>query len=132
MGFVQTVVSSIGGMFPGLLCWLVLPLIPFIVAEQLWLVRETPRWRGDVMNILISLSAAFLSMPLGIAAGIWSSRLRHLLPWTPISFSFHGLDGIPIFGHVLAMAARISFGCLFTAAGSTGQVESKAASPESL
>jgi sterol desaturase/sphingolipid hydroxylase (fatty acid hydroxylase superfamily) len=107
MGFIQTLNSSIRGMFPGILYWLVLPLAPFIIVEQLWPVGEAPRWRGYVMNILISLSTALLSLPVGIAAGIWSSQLRHVLPWTPISFSFHRLDAVPFVGRGLAVAAII-------------------------
>ena len=107
MGFVQTLVSSIRGMFPGLLYWLVPPLMPFIIAEQLWPVGEAPRWRDYVMNILISLSTAFLSIPLGITAAMSSSRLRHALHWVPISFSFHRFDAIPVVGHAVAVAAMI-------------------------
>jgi sterol desaturase/sphingolipid hydroxylase (fatty acid hydroxylase superfamily) len=107
MSFVHTLVSSIRGMFPGLIYWFLLPLTPFIIAEQLRPVGKAPHWRDYGMNILISFSTAFLSMPLGIAAGMLSSRLRHLLPWTPISFSFHRLDAIPIIGHAGAIMAMI-------------------------
>jgi len=107
MGFTQTLVSSIRGMFPGILYWLVLSTIPFIVLEQLWPVGEAPRWRDYVMTILIILSTALRSLPLGIAAGILSNRLRHMMPWTPISFSFHRLDPVPLAGHGLTVAAMI-------------------------
>ena len=73
MSFMQILIGSIKGMFPGFLIWAVLPMIPFII--------EAPRLRDYGMNILISLSTAFLSLPLGIAAGLWSGQLRHLLPW---------------------------------------------------
>jgi sterol desaturase/sphingolipid hydroxylase (fatty acid hydroxylase superfamily) len=48
-----------------------------------------------------------LSLPLGIATGILSSQLRHGLPWTPVSFSFHRLDAVPFVGHGLTIAAMI-------------------------
>jgi hypothetical protein len=57
-----------------------------------------PRLRDYGMNIVISLSTAFLSLPLGIAAGLWSGKLRHLLPWKPISFSFHSIGPFPSSG----------------------------------
>ena len=44
---------------------------------------------------------------VGIVAGLWSSRLRHMLPWTPISFTFHRLDGVPFVGHGLTIVAMI-------------------------
>jgi hypothetical protein len=76
MRFFQILISSMKGMFPGFLIWAVLPMIPFIIAEQRWPVGEAPRWRDFGTNILISLSTAFLSLPLGIAAGLWSGQLR--------------------------------------------------------
>ena len=38
MRFFQILISSMKGMFPGFLIWAVLPMIPFILAEQrgLW------------------------------------------------------------------------------------------------
>ena len=46
--FLQILVSSIKGMFPGFLIWAVLPMIPFIIAEQRWPVGTAPRsGRGD-------------------------------------------------------------------------------------
>jgi hypothetical protein len=71
MRFFQILISSMKGIFPGFLIWAVLPMIPFIIAEQRWPVGEAPRWRDYGMNILISLSTAFLSLPLGIAAVEW-------------------------------------------------------------
>ena len=62
--------------FRGLLYWLVLPLIPFIVAEQLWPVGDAPRWRDYGMNLLISFSTVYLSLPLGIVAGLLSAHAR--------------------------------------------------------
>jgi sterol desaturase/sphingolipid hydroxylase (fatty acid hydroxylase superfamily) len=109
MSFFEILVSSIKGMFPGFVYWAVLPLIPFIIAEQLRPVAEAPRWRDYSMNILISLSTAFLSLPLGIAAGLWSSRLRHFLPWKPLSFTFHTIGAVPVAGHGLEILAMIFF-----------------------
>ena len=107
MSFSQTLISSIKGMFPGFLIWAVLPMIPFIIAEQRWPVGEAPRWREYGTNVLISLSTAFLSLPLGIAAGLWSGQLRHLLPWKPISFRFHSIGAVPVVGPVLEILAMI-------------------------
>ena len=107
MSFSQTLVSSMKGMLPGFLSWAVLPMIPFIVAEQWWPVGAAPRVRDYGMNILISLSTAFLSLPLGIAAGLSSGRLRHFLHWKPISLSFHSLGGLPVAGPVLEILAMI-------------------------
>ena len=59
------------------------------------------------MKILISLSTVFLSLPLGIAAGLWSGQLRHLLPWKPISFSFHNIGVLPVAGAGLEILAMI-------------------------
>jgi sterol desaturase/sphingolipid hydroxylase (fatty acid hydroxylase superfamily) len=107
MSFLQILTSSIKGMFPGFLYWAVLPLVPFIIAEQLRPVGEAPQWRDYGLNVLVSLSTACLSLPLGIAAGIWSSQLRHTLPWKPISFSFHTIGALPIVGPGLEVLALI-------------------------
>jgi hypothetical protein len=105
--FTQILLSSINGMFPSLLYWLVLPLIPFIVAEQLWPVADAPRWRDYGMNLLISLSTVYLSLPLGIVAGLLSAHARHLLPWKSFSFTFHNIGAIPIAGPALEILAMI-------------------------
>ncbi len=55
MSFLQILITSIKGMFPGFLIWTVLPMIPFIIAEQRWPVGTAPRLRDYSMNILISL-----------------------------------------------------------------------------
>ena len=91
MGLLQILIRSIKGVFPGFLTWTVFPKIPCITAEQRWPVGAAPSWRNYGANILISLSTAFLSLPLGIAAGLRSSQLRPLLPWKPISFGFHSI-----------------------------------------
>jgi sterol desaturase/sphingolipid hydroxylase (fatty acid hydroxylase superfamily) len=107
MTFLQILGESLRGMFPGIVYWLVLPLLPFIVAEQFWPVGKAPHWRNHALNILISLSTAFLSLPLGIAAGRSSSRLHHLLPWKPMSFSFDNIGAVPVIGHGLELLAMI-------------------------
>jgi sterol desaturase/sphingolipid hydroxylase (fatty acid hydroxylase superfamily) len=107
MNFSETLITSIKGMFPGFVIWAILPMIPFIIVEQRWPVGAAPRLRGYVMNILISLSTAFLSLPLGIAAGLWSGQLRHMLPWTPLSFSFSKISALPVVGPGLEILAMI-------------------------
>jgi sterol desaturase/sphingolipid hydroxylase (fatty acid hydroxylase superfamily) len=107
MSFLQTLLTSIKGIFPGFLIWAVFPMIPFIIAEQLWPVREAPRLREYRSNVLISLSTAFLSLPLGIAAGRWSGQLRHHLPWKPLSFTFQNIGGLPVVGPTLEILALI-------------------------
>lgn len=107
MTFTQILLSSIKGMFPALLYWLVLPLIPFIIAEQLWPVEKAPRWRDYGMNLLISLSTVYLSLPLGILGGLLSTRARQFLPWKPISFTFHSISAIPVAGPGLEILAMI-------------------------
>src|SRR5262249_42329393 len=107
MSFLQTLAASLKGMFPSLFYWLVLPLIPFIIAEQLRPVGDRPQWRDYGTNILISLSTACLSLPLGIAAGIWSGKLHRFLPWRPFSFSFAKIATVPVVGRGLEVAAMI-------------------------
>ena len=107
MSFLQILVSSIKGMFPNLLRWTVLPMIPFIIAEQIWPVGERPRFRDYGMNILISWSTAYLALPLGIAAGLWSAQLRDVLPWKPISFAFSSIGAAPLVGPTLEVLAMI-------------------------
>lgn len=107
MTFTQILLSALKGMFPGLLYWLVLPLIPFIVAEQLWPVGNAPRWRDYGMNLLISFSTVYLSLPLGIIAGLLSAQARQLLPWKPVSFTFHNIGAIPSAGPALEILAMI-------------------------
>ena len=107
MTFMQTLLSSLKGMFPDILIFSLLPLVPFIVAERIWPVGQTPRFRDYGMNILISLSTACLSLPLGIAAGLWSAQLRHVLPWKPLAFTFHSIGAVPVVGPVLEFLAMI-------------------------
>jgi sterol desaturase/sphingolipid hydroxylase (fatty acid hydroxylase superfamily) len=109
MIFLQILASSMKGVFPGVVYWTILPMIPFIIAEQLRPVGEAPRLREYGLNILISLSTAYLSLPLGIAAGLWSNRLGHLLPWKPFSFTFHTIGALPIVGPGLEILAMIFF-----------------------
>ena len=107
MNFVHILLSSMKEMFPTLLLWTIPPLIPFIVAEQLWPVGQAPRWRDYGMNTLIAVSTAYLALPLGMAAGLWSGELRHWLPWKPIAFSFHSLGAVPVAGPALEVLAMI-------------------------
>lgn len=57
-------------MFPDVLIFSLFPMIPFIIAERIWPIGQAPRFRDYGANILISLSTAYLSLPLGIAAGL--------------------------------------------------------------
>jgi sterol desaturase/sphingolipid hydroxylase (fatty acid hydroxylase superfamily) len=107
MSFVQTLAASLKGMFPGFLYWFVFPLIPFMVAEQIWPVGSAPRWRDYWMNLLIAFSTVLLSMPLGIAAGLASAQVRQVLPWKPFSFTFHSIAAVPHAGPVLEVLAMI-------------------------
>jgi sterol desaturase/sphingolipid hydroxylase (fatty acid hydroxylase superfamily) len=104
--FTQILLSSMKGMFPALLYW-TLPLIPFMVAEQIWPSGRTPRFRDYGMNILIGWSTVFLAMPLGIAAGLWSAQIRNALPWKPISFTFNSVGAVPVVGSGLEIVAMI-------------------------
>lgn len=63
MSFLKILAGSIRGMVPGFVYRVVLPLIPFLIAEQLRPVGEAPRWRDYGLNMFISLSTAFLSLP---------------------------------------------------------------------
>ena len=107
MGFLQILLSSVKGMFPAVLYWTIPPLIPFIVAEQIWPVHARPRWRDYGMNILIALTTSYLALPLGILAGMWSASVRHHLPWKAISLSFHNIAAVPVVGRPLEIAAMI-------------------------
>lgn len=61
MSFLQVLVASVKGSFPGLLYWLVFPMVPFMIAEQLRPVATAPRLRDYWTNLLISVSTAYLS-----------------------------------------------------------------------
>lgn len=107
MDFLQILFSSIKGTFPDLLYWTIPPLIPFIIAEQIWPVHARPRWRDYGTNILIALTTSYLALPLGILAGMWSADVRPHLPWKAFSVSFHNIAAIPVVGHPLEIAAMI-------------------------
>jgi len=94
-------------MFPGVFILSLVPLIPFLIAEQIWPVDKAPRAADYGMNVLISLSTAYLSLPLGIAAALWSAELRPVLPWQPFSFTFHTIGAVPVAGPVLEVLAMI-------------------------
>jgi sterol desaturase/sphingolipid hydroxylase (fatty acid hydroxylase superfamily) len=105
--FTQTLLSSPKGLFPNVLIFSVLPMIPFIIAERIWPVGQAPRFKDYGANILISLSTTYLSLPLGIAAGLWSTQLRHVLHWKPFAFTFHNIGAVPVVGSVLEFLAMI-------------------------
>ncbi len=94
-------------MFPGVLILSVVPLVPFIIAEQIWPVGQRPRIRDYGMNVLISVSTVYLSLPLGVAAAMWSSELHSLLPWKPLSFTFHPIGAVTAVGPELEILAMI-------------------------
>lgn len=104
MTFGEILIAQIKGMFPILFYFFVLGLIPFIVAEQLRPVGKAPRLGDYGMNILIAFTTTFLSLPLGIATGLWSGQLRPLLPWTPISLTFGDVGVIPLVGPPLEVS----------------------------
>ena len=104
MTFTQTVLSELRGLFPNLLIFSIAPLVPFVIAERFWPVGKAPRLRDYGMNILISLSTAGLSLPLGILAARWSAELHRWLPWRPHSFTFNTIGAIPLVGPALEIA----------------------------
>ena len=59
------------------------------------------------MNVWISLCTAFLSLPIGIVAGLWNGKLCNLLPWKPLSFGFHSIGAVPVIGSGFEMLAMI-------------------------
>lgn len=107
MTFMQTLLGSMRGMLPGVIIWGLLPMIPFMVVEQLRPVGEAPRARDYGMNILIGVSTAYLSLPLGLLAGMWAASVRHTLPWKPLSFTFDRIAAVPVAGPALAIVAMI-------------------------
>lgn len=107
MAFTETLIVSFKGTFPSLLWWMVFPLIPFIITEQLRPVDAAPRLKDYGMNMLISLSAVYLTMPLSIAAGLWSAQARNFLPWQPLSLTFDSIRMVPIVGPMLETLAMI-------------------------
>lgn len=107
MSFLQILTASLKGSFPGFLYWLILPMIPFIVAEQLRPVGTAPKLKDYWTNILISLSTAYLSLPVGISAALCSSKLRHVLPWKPLSWTFSSIRAVPTVGPALELLAMV-------------------------
>jgi hypothetical protein len=88
-------------------------MVPFIVAEHLCPVGTRPRLRDYWTNPLVSISTAYLSLPLGISAGLCSSKLRHLLPWKPLSWSFHSIVGVPLEDQPLVPVFCLHSACRF-------------------
>lgn len=107
MAFIQTLLVQIKELFPSILYWMVLPLIPFMLAERIWPIDKPPPLLEYLTNVLIGLSATILTLPFGIAAGFWSAQLRHILPWKPLSFTFASLSAIPGIGHTLEIVAMV-------------------------
>jgi sterol desaturase/sphingolipid hydroxylase (fatty acid hydroxylase superfamily) len=60
-----------------------------------------------MLHVLKFFCLDFLSLPLGITAGLSSGKLRHLLPWKPVSFSFHCIGAVPVVGPGLEILAMI-------------------------
>jgi len=69
-----------------------------------WCGSPLARLRSEHLD---RLSTAYLSLPLGIAAGLSSGRLRPLLPWKPISFTFDRIGAFPFVGPELEILAMI-------------------------
>jgi sterol desaturase/sphingolipid hydroxylase (fatty acid hydroxylase superfamily) len=107
MSFAQAVVHSGRGLFPAVFVWTVLPLLPFVILEQLRPAGARPRWRDYVLNVLISLSTSVMMVPVGVAAGLASRGLRAHLPWTPLAFSFDRIARLPVGGRALELLAMV-------------------------
>lgn len=112
MTFTEILLEQTKGVFPGFLYWFVLPLIPFFIAERLWPVDKAPSLREYGTNLLITLSMAYLAMPIGIIAGLCSAQVRDHLPWEPISFTFSSIGTVPVVGPVLEIVT-MTFVALF-------------------
>ena len=56
---------------------------------------------------MLSVSTAYLALPFGLLAALWSSQLRHLLPWKPLSLTFHSVASIPVVGRGMEILAMI-------------------------
>jgi sterol desaturase/sphingolipid hydroxylase (fatty acid hydroxylase superfamily) len=106
MSFIDALILTFKGLLP-ILPLLYLALIPFIVLEQLRPIGQAPRWSDYGSNIALSLIGIYLSLPFGIAAGMWSARLRELLPWKPLSFNFDSIGSIPYAGPALEILVMI-------------------------
>ncbi len=107
MSYLHLLLVSLREMYPGVLIWSVVPLVPFMLAERLWPIDTPPRWRDYGFNVALSLSTAYLSLPLGILAALWSEALRHAVGWKPVSITFHALGAVPGIGPGLELVAMI-------------------------
>ena len=123
MNFLQNLTASVKGSLPGLRYWLVLPMVPFIVAEHLCPVGTRPRLRDYWTNLLISISTAYLSLRLGISAALCSSKLRHLPRWKPLSGSFHSIAGVPLEDQPLVSVFCLHSACRFKTKDASSAVE---------
>ena len=106
MTFVELLIGQVKETFPGVFLWAI-ALFPFMVAEQLWPVGEAPRLRDYGLNLLISWSTVFLVLPIGLAAGLWSTQLGSHLPWKPASFNFDTVGQVPYIGPGLEILAMV-------------------------
>jgi sterol desaturase/sphingolipid hydroxylase (fatty acid hydroxylase superfamily) len=104
MDFAQALSTGLRDLLPQL-AFLPLPLVPFFVAEQLRPVERRPSWRDYGLNVLISMSTAVLALPAGVAAGLWSARLREILPWPLPGLSLAGIGSLPCAGASLETLA---------------------------
>jgi len=107
MTFAAELSRGLKALFPWVFVWTVLPLIPFILLEQVRPAGDRPRWRDYALNILISLSTSVLMWPVGVAAGFVSRALRGHLPWKPLAFSFARIGHVPWLGRVLEPLAMV-------------------------
>jgi sterol desaturase/sphingolipid hydroxylase (fatty acid hydroxylase superfamily) len=95
-------------MFEGKVLWTVLPLVPFVIAEQLRPAGVRPAWRDYLSNVIISLSTAVLMIPFGLAAGRVAQLLRARLPWAPLGFSFDAVGRVPVVGPALELLVMVA------------------------
>jgi sterol desaturase/sphingolipid hydroxylase (fatty acid hydroxylase superfamily) len=107
MEYLQALHAELTNTLPAAIVFGIVAIIPFAIAERLRPAREVPRIRDYVANIAISSSTLILALPIGIAAGMWSGKLRGLLPWQPVSLTFSDLAQVPIAGSALEVLAMI-------------------------
>ena len=107
MSAAEPLLRKIVGMSWGALAWTVLPLIPFVVAEQLRPAGARTGWQDYLANVAISLSTSVLVIPFGVAAGWLGQQLRTHLPWTPLAFSFDTIGRVAVAGPALRLVAMV-------------------------
>lgn len=85
--------QALAGAASGALLAFFVPLfffIPYIVFEQLRPAIRRPRRRDYGFNILISLTATIVAIPVGVLAGALAAWLGAHLPWQRLGFPFLG------------------------------------------